>query len=38
MEQKLLVFGGFLCDEAAMTVAMLREEISEKLYVLFQGF
>jgi len=38
MGQKLLVDAGFLCDKAAMTLAMLREEISEMLYVLFQGF
>ena len=38
MDQKLLVVTGFLCDKAAMIMAMQREEISEMLYVLFQGF
>jgi hypothetical protein len=37
MDQKLLVVAG-LCDKAAMTMAMLREEISDLQYVLFQGF
>jgi hypothetical protein len=40
MDLRLLVVAGFFCDKAAVTMAtcMLREEISEMLYVLFQEF
>jgi hypothetical protein len=38
MDQKLLLVVGFLCDKAALNVAMLMEEISEMLYILLQGF